>query len=61
MLLSASLIIYNLTLIDFGKPFGKDSIVSAITILAGLCSMLILAILLTSQKIKSTLKESRKR
>jgi uncharacterized membrane protein YphA (DoxX/SURF4 family) len=57
MLLSIILVVYNITVIDFQNPFGDESIISAITILAGLCAILILAILLTSKKIAQTLKQ----
>lgn len=50
--LSIGLVIYNFTIIDFSDPFGKDSIVGVITIMAGLCAIMLLAILYTSKKIQ---------
>ena len=52
VILSIALIIYNLTIIDFADPFGEDSIVGIITVMAGLCAILLLAILYTSKKIQ---------
>ena len=52
IVLSIGLIIYNFTVIDFSDPFGGDSIVGVITVMAGLCAILLLAILYTSKKIQ---------
>ncbi len=52
LLLAAAMTIYNITLIDFSDPLGEESIVAVITVLAGLCCLLILVILLVSRKIK---------
>lgn len=52
IVLSIGLIIYNFTVIDFSDPFGEDSIVGVITVMAGLCAILLLAILYTSKKIQ---------
>lgn len=57
LLLSAVLVIYNATLIDFKDPFGKDSLVALITVVAGLCVILIILILRTAKKIEDTLKK----
>ncbi len=56
IIFSTILVIYNCTQIDFNDPFGDDSIVALITVVAGLCAILILAILRTSTKIKETIK-----
>jgi cell division protein FtsX len=58
MILSAILVIYNTTQIDYSDPLGKDSIVAIIVVIAGLCAILILAILNTSNKIKEKVKKS---
>ncbi|MBT8253409.1 MAG: hypothetical protein HKN00_01160 [Flavobacteriaceae bacterium] len=52
MILAIFLVIYNLAQVDFDDPLGKDSIVAVITTIAGLCALMILAILRTSQKIR---------
>ena len=56
-IIAVLLIIYNLTKIDFSDPFHNDSIVAVITVVAGLCTILLLAILRTSKKIEKTLKK----
>ncbi|NNK88221.1 MAG: hypothetical protein HKO90_08060 [Flavobacteriaceae bacterium] len=56
MILAVVLVVYNGTHIDFNDPFGDDSIVAVITAIAGLCALMVLAILRTSQKIKESLK-----
>ena len=58
MILSAILVIYNSTQIDFKDPLGEKSIVALIVVIAGLCAILILAILNTSNKIKEKVKKS---
>ena len=49
--LAIILIAYNITLIDLNNILGDKSIVPVSTVLAGLCSILILLILLVSKKI----------
>jgi len=44
-------IIYNITKIDFNNPFGENSIIAFITVFAGLCVILLLAILRISKRI----------
>lgn len=56
MVLAIGLIVYNCMQVDFSKPFIGDSLVAVITVLSGLCAVLLLAILLTSRKIKQTLR-----
>jgi hypothetical protein len=53
------LIGFNLTQINFSDPFGDESIVGAITVLAGLCTILLLTILKVSRKIDETVKKKR--
>lgn len=57
MIVAILLIGFNLTQIDFSDPFGDESIVAAITVIAGLCAILLLAILKVSKKIEETLKK----
>ncbi len=47
------LVIYNITQIDFNAPFQDESIVALITVLTGLCTILLLAILRVSKKIEA--------
>ncbi len=46
------LVIYNLTKIDFNDPFNGEGIIAFITVFAGLCVILLLAILRLSKKIE---------
>ena len=50
------LIGYNLTQINFDAPFEGESMVALITIFAGLCAIILLAILRVSKKIEQTIK-----
>lgn len=54
--LSVGLVVYNLTKLDFEHMLEGDSSVAAISVLAGLCSILLLSILLISKKIASKTK-----
>lgn len=51
--IALAFIIYNLTVIDYNAPFEGDSIVAVITVVAGLCAIILLAILRISKKIES--------
>lgn len=51
MALSLAIVVYNATRLDFGHLFEGDSSIAAISILAGLCSLLLLTILVISKKI----------
>jgi hypothetical protein len=50
------LIGYNVTQINFDAPFGGQSMVALITVFAGLCAIILLAILRVSKKIEQTIK-----
>ena len=56
-IIAVILIIYNLTEIDYSNPFHDDSVVAVITVVAGFCTILLLAILRVSKKIEKTLKK----
>lgn len=56
MLLSLGLVVYNATMLDFGHLLEGESSIAAISVLAGLCSLLLLTILLVSKKIASKTK-----
>lgn len=59
MIVAILLIGFNITQVDFSDPFGDDSVVAVITVIAGLCAILLLAILKVSKKIEETLKKNR--
>ena len=46
------LVIYNFARIDFEAPFQNESIVAVILVIAGMCVLLLLAILRISKKIQ---------
>jgi len=56
---AAIFVVFNLTQIDFSSPFGDDSIVAVITVVAGLCAILLLTILRVSKSIEKTVKKKR--
>ena len=59
MIVAILLIGFNLTQIDFSNPYGDKSMIAAITVLAGFCAILLLAILKVSKKIEKTIKKKR--
>jgi hypothetical protein len=50
--LAIALIIFNVTLLDFGNPFKGDSVVAFIGIVASFCAVLILLIFKMAKKIE---------
>ncbi len=54
---AAGLVIYNATELDFNNLLEGDSSVALISILAGLCAILMLGILLISKKIAAKTKK----
>ncbi|MDW5289328.1 hypothetical protein [Formosa sp. PL04] len=58
--IAIALIIFNLTQINFDAPFGDESIVGFITIMALLCAIVLLLILNTSKSIEDKFKNRRK-
>lgn len=58
-IIAIGLIIFNLTQIDFNNPFNHEGKVALITVLAGLCAILLLTILRISKKIESKVKNRR--
>ncbi|WP_027138255.1 hypothetical protein [Gaetbulibacter saemankumensis] len=52
-IVALGLIGFNLTKVDFSDPFQGESTVALITIVAALCSILIMLILNTSKRIES--------
>jgi len=55
--IAALFVVFNLTQIDYSDPFGDDSIVAVITVVAGLCAILLLTILRISKSIEKTAKK----
>ncbi|HAV54737.1 MAG TPA: hypothetical protein DCX41_07385 [Aequorivita sp.] len=55
--LAAGLIIFNATKLDFDNLFAGESGVASISILAGLCAILLLGILLVSKMIAAQVKK----
>lgn len=55
--LATGLVIFNSTKLDFDQLFEGDSAVASISILAGLCAILLLGILLISKRIASKVKK----
>lgn len=55
-IIAVLLIGYNVTQINFDAPFEGESMTALITILAGLCAIILLAILRVSKKIEQTIK-----
>lgn len=58
-LVALGLIAFNLTQINFSDPFGSDSIVGLITIMALLCAIVLLLILNTSKRIEERFKNKK--
>ncbi|MBU3820433.1 hypothetical protein KO566_00040 [Flavobacteriaceae bacterium XHP0103] len=56
-LLALILIAFNLTKVDFSAPFEGQSITALITILAGLCAILLMLILRVSKRIEDKVKQ----
>ena len=56
ILVAISLIIFNVTLLDFEKPFEGNSVVALIGIAAAFCAVFILLIFKMSKKIEEKLK-----
>ena len=57
MALAAGLIIFNATKLDFDNLFAGESGVASISIMAGLCAILLLGILLVSKMIAAQVKK----
>lgn len=56
MVIALGLVVFNLTLLDFNKPFEGNSMVALIGIAASLCAIFILMIFRMSKKIEEKLK-----
>lgn len=51
VLLAVSLLVFNITLIDFQNPFSGDSVIALVGVVASFCAVLILLIFRMSKKI----------
>ncbi|MFL1011108.1 hypothetical protein [Flavisericum labens] len=58
-IIALGLIIFNFTKVNLNAPFDDDSIVAVITIVAGLCVILMMAILRTSKRIEDKVKKGK--
>jgi len=56
-LLALVLIAFNLTKVDFKAPFEGESMTALITIMAGLCAILLMLILRVSKQIENKVKQ----
>lgn len=56
MVIAFGLVVFNVTLLDFEKPFEGNSMVALIGIAASLCAIFILLIFRMSKKIEEKLK-----
>jgi hypothetical protein len=56
IVLAIALIIFNVTMLDFNKPFEGNSMVALIGIIASFCAVFILLIFKMSKKIEEKLK-----
>lgn len=57
VLLAISLLVFNITLIDFQNPFKGDSIIAIVGVVASFCAVLILLIFRMSKKIVEKLND----
>ena len=56
LFLALALIVFNITLLDFKKPFEGNSFVALVGIMASFCAVFILLIFKMSKKIEDKLK-----
>jgi uncharacterized integral membrane protein len=56
IVLAIALIVFNVTMLDFNKPFEGNSMVALIGILASFCAVFILLIFKMSKKIEEKIK-----
>ncbi len=59
ILAATSLLIFNITKVDFSNPFNGDSMIALITILASLCVIVLMLILRTSKRIEQKIKQQK--
>ncbi len=59
VLLAVSLLIFNITLIDFKNPFSGDSTIAFVGVVASFCAVLILLIFRMSKKIVEKMNDNK--
>jgi len=57
IIIAFGLVVFNVTLVDFNKPFEGNSMAALIGIVASLCAIFILLIFKMSKKIEEKLKK----
>ncbi len=57
IIIAIGLIAYNVTLVDFGNPFEKNSTIALIGIMASLCAIVLLLVFVASKKVRDKLNE----
>ena len=58
-IIAITLIIFNITKVNFETPFEGESVIALITILASICVILLLQILRLSKRIENHVKNKR--
>lgn len=58
-IIAITLIIFNITKVNFETPFEGESVIALITILASICVILLLQILRLSKRIENYIKNKR--
>ncbi|KJD31749.1 hypothetical protein PK35_13440 [Tamlana nanhaiensis] len=58
-ILALGLVIFNITKVDVDAPFTGESMIALITIVAGLCAILLMTILRISKQIEKKVKEKK--
>ncbi len=59
VLLAVSLLIFNITLIDYKNPFSADSTIAIVGVVASFCAVLILLIFRMSKKIVEKMNDNK--
>lgn len=54
--IAIALIVYNLTLVDFNAPFEGDSMIAVITVICGLCAVVLLALIRIARRLEKKVK-----
>lgn len=58
-IIAITLIVFNITKVNFETPFEGESVIALITILASICVILLLQILRFSKRIENYIKNKR--
>lgn len=57
--IALALIVFNISKLDFDNLFEGESMIALITIVSGLCAIVLLAIIRISRRIESNLKKKK--